>query len=95
MVMEMENKLLVIYVGVGGINVEEISDYMQNVAAKIMPKTFDGEIIFIPISGFDSRIECINPKYITEQELIDKNNKLLSELNEELKHQLDILNNKK
>lgn len=85
------NNILVIYVGVAGIRSEDIPDYVNNISEKITPRTFKGEIILIPIHSSDTRIECINPKYITDIELINKHENLMKELNSNLQHQSDII----
>lgn len=92
---EVKNQILVIYVGVAGLRSEDIEYFVNKITEKISPTTFDGEIIILPIQSYDCRIECINPVYITETELIDKNNKLIKELNENLQFQLDNLKNNK
>lgn len=89
--MEKEYKILVIYVGVAGIRGEDIRDFVQQVSQKITPKTFEGEIIIVPTQSPDTRIECINPKYITEEQLIQDNTELMKKLKFELQHQLDQL----
>jgi hypothetical protein len=66
----MENKILVIYVGVAGLRSEDISDFVHEVQKRITPSTFNGEIIIIPIQSVNSKIECINPKYVTDVEFI-------------------------
>lgn len=88
----MENKILVIYVGIAGIRSEDIEDFIHRVANRITPKTFDGEIIFIPIQSTDTRIECVNPKYITDNELIIEHTKIMNKLQYELNNQIKILN---
>jgi hypothetical protein len=92
---EIENKILVIYIGVAGIRSEDIETYTQKVVKKIMPVTFQGEIIIIPTQSVDTRIECINPKYIIQPHLIQKHIELIKELNEHLKYQLNILKDNK
>ena len=91
----MKNNILVIYVGVAGIRAEDIPEYVNKVAAKITPVTFEGEIIYIPIQSNDTRIECVNPKYITDIELINENRTKIKELNEELKFQIKQLKSNK
>lgn len=94
----MEIKILIIYIGIGGIRSEDIDSYMQKVTEKITPTTFEGEIIVLPtqlLVAPDTRIECINPKYITETELIYEHTDLMKKLQEELKIQLDILKQNK
>ncbi len=85
------NNILVIYVGVAGIRSEDIPDYVNKISAKISPKTFEGEVILIPTHSSDTRVECINPKYITDIELINKHQNLMKELNSNLEHQSNIL----
>ena len=89
----MSNEILVIYVGVAGIRSEDIPDYVTKVSSKITPVTFKGEIILIPVQALDTRVECINPKYIKNIKLINKHEILMKELNDNLQHQLNILKN--
>ena len=91
----MEAKILVMYVGVAGIRAEDIDTYVHKVVKKIMPSTFEGEVIIIPVQSYDSKIECINPKYITDVELIIEHTEMMKKLQEELQHQLEILKEKK
>lgn len=86
-----ENLIFVVYIGVAGIRSEDIEEFVHKVTNRIMPTSVEGEIIIIPNQSTHTRIECINPKYITENELIEKNKKLIKDLNEELEHQLNIL----
>jgi len=87
----MENKILVIYVGVASIRLEDIDTYINKVMNKIMPQTFEGEIIIIPIQSSDTKIECINPKYITDAELIVEHTEMMKKLQEALQNQLEQL----
>ncbi len=89
----MESKILVIYVGVANIRSVDIEYYVHNIARKIIPKTFEGEIIIIPTNSVDSRVECINPKYITDSELVKEHTELMKKLNDELKYQISLINN--
>jgi len=94
----MEAKILVIYIGIGGIRSEDIDTYMQKVTKLITPATFEGDVIVLPtqlLIAPDTRIECINPKYITETELISEHTEAMKKLQEELHSQLDILKEKK
>ncbi|MCK9416902.1 hypothetical protein M0Q97_09620 [Candidatus Dojkabacteria bacterium] len=86
--MDEENKILVIYVGVGGIRSVDIEDFVGKISQRISPSTFKGEIIIIPTQSYDTRIECINPKYITDIELIKENTETIKKLQEELQNQL-------
>ncbi len=87
----MENKILVIYIGVQGIRSEDIQYFTEKITKKIMPSTFEGEILVIPTQSPDTRIECINPKYITDTELIREHTEMMKKLQEELQHQLNQL----
>jgi len=90
-----EKKILVFYIGVGNIRSADIGDYVREVSSRITPSTFDGEIIMIPTNGVDTRIECINPVYITEEELIKKHTDLMQELQLELRNQVEQLKKEK
>jgi hypothetical protein len=90
-----ENKILVIYIGIAGIRSEDIETFTQKVSKKIIPETFHGEIIIIPTQSLDTRIECINPKYILEPQLIQKHTELMKEINEHIKYQIELLKNNK
>ena len=87
----MENNILVIYVGVHGIRSEDIISFTNTIAEKIIPLTFCGEVIVIPTHSHDTRIECINPIYISDEELIQQNSQLIKDLNSELEYQLQLL----
>lgn len=91
----MENKILVIYVGVAGIRSEDIEDFVYKLSKRITPETFEGEIILIPTQSIDTRIECVNPKYITEPELIKEHTEMMKKLQEQLQYQSELLKNNK
>jgi hypothetical protein len=53
----------------------------------------DGSVcIIIPTIG-QSRLECINPKYITDEVLIQRHSLLLEELHEHIRFRLEQKNN--
>jgi hypothetical protein len=91
----MENKILIIYVGVAGIRSEDIDTFVHRVTEKIVPSTFRGEIISIPAQLPNTVIKCINPEYITEPELIKQHTELMKELNQHLQNQLEQLKQEK
>lgn len=96
----MEDKsIYVAYVGVGDIEDQDKIELIMKNAYDSIGSIFaekDGEVIFIPIRGTDSRFECINPKYITEDELIRKHRLLIDELHEHLdSHLKELLDNKR
>ena len=90
-----ENKILVIYVGVQGVRMEDIKYFVESITKRISPETIKGEIIVIPTQSSDTRIECINPKYITDVELITAHTEMMKKLKEELQHQLEQLKEEK
>lgn len=83
-----EYKILVMYVGVQGIRREDIEKFVQELSKRIAPSTLKGEIIVIPTQSPDTRIECINPKYVTDADLIKEHTELMKELKEQLQNQL-------
>lgn len=84
-----ENKILVMYVGVQGIRMEDIRYFVKKITKRISPETIKGEIIVIPTQSPDTRIECINPKYITDADLIKEHTEKMKELQENLQYQLE------
>lgn len=86
-----KNKIIVIYIGVTGVREEDIETYVQKITEKISPTSISAEIITIPVNSYETKIECINPKYITDESLINEHTKLMKELHEELKHQINEL----
>jgi len=91
----MEHKILVAYVGIAGIRSEDVENFVHKVTSKIIPTTFEGEIIIIPTQSVDTRIDCINPKYITEAELIVEHTEMMKKLQEELHNQYNIIKEQK
>lgn len=90
----MKTKIFVIYVGVQGLRSEDIEDFVKKISTRITPTTFDGEIIVIPTQSPDTRIECINPTYITDVKLIKQHTESMERLNTELNHQSEQLKQK-
>jgi hypothetical protein len=90
-----EAKILVIYIGVAGIRSEDIADFTRKVATKIIPDTFRGEVIILPVQSLDTRIECINPQYITDADLIKEHTDMMEKLQVALHEQLELLKNEK
>ena len=79
-----ENLILVFYIDVREVPEDEIPEFMYQVGKKL--EINNG--FYLPIFG-ESRVECINPVYITNDELIKKHERLMAELHEHLKNQLD------
>jgi len=87
----MEKLIIVVYVGVQGLRIEDIEDFIHKLSKKILPTSVEGEFIMIPIQSPDTRIECINPKYITDVNLVNEHTELMKKLNEHLNNQLEQL----
>jgi hypothetical protein len=79
--------ILVYYISVGSLRSADIPKYMEEIKKRIVPYTLEAEIIFVPIDG-ETRIECINPLYITDGDLIKKHERLMAELHEHLNREL-------
>jgi hypothetical protein len=87
----MEPKLIVIYAGVQGIRSEDIEEFIHKLSKRLAPSSIEGEIIMLPTQSPDTRIECINPKYITDTDLIAEHTEMMNKLKEHLQHQLEQL----
>ena len=74
--------ILVYYIDVRHLNDEEVPYFMKRVMKNIRLESSDiGEIIALPVKNA-SKVECINPKYITEPELIREHRLKIDELHE-------------
>lgn len=75
--------MLVFYLGVDTMTPREIDQYIKDVRTKFFSEDFikrnSLEIIIIPIREVNSRIECINPKYITDEALIKEHEETMKE----------------
>ncbi len=87
----MKTKLLVIYVGVQGIRGEDIESFVYKITKRIAPSTLKAEIIIIPTQSPDTRVECIDPKYITDADLIKEHTEMMKTLQEQLQYQSEKL----
>lgn len=82
MLME-DKKILVFYVGVSDMPDNMVGQYIKRVKDSFLTEDFairnHCEMILIPTRNIDSSIECINPKYIIEQELVTKHGELMKD----------------
>ena len=76
--------ILVFYIDVRQIDPDDLTKFMYKVNKKL--EIDNG--IYLPIYG-ESRVECINPVYINDNELKKKHERLMAELHEHLKNQID------
>lgn len=90
-----ENKIYVIYVGVGGVRSVDIEYFVKQITDKITPTTVKGEFIVIPTESTETRVVCINPEYITMKELVEEHNGLMTILNNDLNHHIKEMKNEK
>lgn len=86
--MDKQHIILVIYIGIQGIRSEDIERFTSEIAKKIAP-AIEGEIIVIPTQSPFTTIECINPKYITDVDLINEHTVMMNKLKENLQNQLE------
>ena len=82
------NLIIVFYIDVRQIDPNDIYNFINGVAKRTQLNTETKDLLYIPIYG-ESRIECVNPIYITDSELIKKHERLMAELHEHLKNQLN------
>ena len=74
--------ILVYYIDVRHLDNDDVHYFMSRVMKNIRLESSDiGEIIALPVKDV-SKVECINPKYITEPELIREHRLKIDELHE-------------
>jgi hypothetical protein len=89
-----EEKIFVVYVGINDIN--DVDEYVKKVIEKILPSTVKGEFIVIPDkTSVNTRIECINPEYISDKTLIKKHTKMIKKINKKINKKLKKYENTK
>lgn len=85
--LDKDKLFLVCYLNIGNIPAEDVSEYLHKFAEVF---TYDESIekIIVPIRKGESRVECINPVLLTEEQYKDveeKINTLKQEVEEKLK----------
>jgi len=82
------NKTYVLYIGTRNVRTSDISEYLEKIADRIFPIPLPEEatVLILPTDTTENRLECIDPLYITSEELIYKHNTLLAELNMNIKN---------
>lgn len=77
--------ILVAYINVSGVHDCDISAAMQEAVYSLKPKEDDSILFYaIPVRGEESRIECINPKLVSEEEF-EKARQACEKITEKLK----------
>ena len=75
--------VIVYYIDVRNINESELEEFMYRVMDNIQTETIEAEIIAIPIWG-ETKVECVNPKYIMEEDIIKDHTVKMKEMHEHI-----------
>jgi hypothetical protein len=85
--MSKEKIILIHYINVGNIDGNNMSEMMENVVNKFSPKEEDNIISYwIPVREGETRVECINPKLVSEEDfteakqVLDRNQKIVNDI---------------
>jgi len=85
--MNKEKIILIHYINVGNIDGNDVSEMMGNVVNKFSPKEEDNIISYwIPVREGDTRVECINPKLVSEEDfteakrVLDRNQEIVNNI---------------
>lgn len=64
-----DKTILVAYINVSGVHDCDISVFIQEAVDNLKPKEDDSILFYaVPVRGEESRLECINPKLVSEEE---------------------------
>lgn len=82
------NKTYVLYIGTRNVRSSDIGEYVERIVDKLLPIPLPEEatVLVLPTDTTENRLECIDPLYITDENLILKHNTLLAELNMNIKN---------
>lgn len=85
-----DRRILVFYIGIGNMHENDIPNYIDSVKVRFFDPEFikrnNCEIFMIPTRDMNSKIECINPIYITDEKLIAEHEEMMKTLNDSLYH---------
>lgn len=90
---QQQQVVLVFYINVGNLDREEANAQIQSFKENIDEGFSEFKNIVIPIQNGESKVECINPVLITQEEVINQFKEKVDKLNEYLKEQLENQNN--
>ncbi len=77
--------ILVAYINIGNINDADVSTFVAETAQNLKPKEDDSILFYvIPVRGEESRLECVNPKLVSEEEY-EKAKRACEKITEKLK----------
>lgn len=68
--------ILVFYIDVSRVYEDDVSDYMNDVATSLSKNDDGTDKYFIPVYEGGSRLECINPVMISEEEYTEVKRKI-------------------
>lgn len=90
-----EQIILVHYIDVGNISMADVKPFIEKIAIMMRPKPEEQcYSYFVPIRNGDTRVECINPKLIGEDEF-KKSKDTLDKAQEEFIKVIDEVNKKR
>ena len=85
--MSKEKIILIHYINVGNIDVNNVSEMMEDVINKFSLKEEDNIISYwIPVREGETRVECINPKLVSEEDfteakrVLDRNQEIVNNI---------------
>jgi hypothetical protein len=85
--MSKEKIILIHYINLGNIDSNDVSEMMENVVNKFSPKEEDNIISYwIPVREGETRVECINPKLVSEEDfteakrVLDRNQEIVNNI---------------
>lgn len=83
----MEKIILVHYIYIGNIDYNDVNKFIEEIAVKFSPKEEDNIISYwIPVNNGETRVECINPKLVSEEDyleakkVLDRNQEIVNEI---------------
>lgn len=83
----MEKIILVHYINIGNMDYSDIDKFMEEITVKFSPKEEDNIISYwIPVNNGETRVECINPKLVSEEDyseakkVLDRNQEIVNEI---------------
>lgn len=93
----MDKLILVLYIDVNGLEDREAAGLVREVGNKlfteeVIEKT-NATTFVIPVSGGGTRLECINPKFIVDADVLREHRIKLDILNENFNHFISQIEN--
>ena len=80
-----DKTILIAYINVSGVNDSDLSAFLQEAVNNLKPEEDDSILFYaVPVRGEESRLECINPKLVSEEEF-EKAHQACEKITEKLK----------